>query len=111
VDSQTILKVLGGAASLVAVMSFLSNRQKQPAHLAPGVEYEATVRLAPAISDELATRIIAAQSGEVLELKQGRSATIVRYRFTAFAPREVHPGETLFAFEGRKATLVRIREV
>lgn len=110
-ERLTLTTALGAAASLAAVASFLLSRKRQPAHLAPGVRYEATVSLSPQVPDETARRIIAAESGELLDLKQRRNSTVARFSFVAIAPRTVVPGETLFQFEGRKASILSIREL
>lgn len=103
--------MLGGAASLAAILGFLQSQARRPSRLAPGVEYEARVSLRPKVDTTTAERVVASESGTVVKVTQGRSATFVTFRFRALVPREIVPGETLFQFEGRKATLERIREL
>lgn len=104
--------VLGAMASAAVIFSFLRGYKRQPARLAPGVTYEATVRVKPKVSDEIATRMAAGGiAGTVQGITQGRTSTIIRFQFVAISPREVVPGETLFQLEGRKAVLASIHEV
>lgn len=104
--------VLGAMASAAVIFSFLRGYKRQPARLAPGVTYEASVRVKPKVDNEVATRMAAGGlAGTDIAITQGRTATSIRFRFVAVSPREVVPGETLFQLEGRKAVLASIHEV